>query len=181
MTIGTIASTRFDTKQAGMYACPADISSVATLALNSARAYYLRFVPHRQMTITLAAFAVTTASGTDDPCDVAIYDSTLANRLANVGATTGKLNTTGIKTMTFASALTLTPATVYFVAFGATSTATLAAVNLNSNNNAGLFGTSAPQAECLFLNSGYSTGLIAGPISPGGVISGAPLIALRES
>jgi hypothetical protein len=154
------------------------MANASTLALTANRAYYLRVVPSRSMAITKVAFNVTSASGTDDPCDVGIYDSTLATKIVSAGATTGKLNGAGgIQTINITA--NLAAGNVYYVAFAANSTATLNSVLINANNTAGLFGTSAPQAEMLFLNTAYP--LAAGPITPGGVIGNAPMIVLRES
>jgi hypothetical protein len=167
-----------DNGQAGIYPSVGGIVSVSTMVLTANRAYYARIVPSRSMAITKVAFNVTSASGTDDPLDIGLYDSTLATKLASTGATTGKLNGAGgIQTVTVA--WTLAAGTVYYAAFAANSTATLNSVQINANNAAALFGASAPQAEFMFLNSAYP--LAAGPITPGGTISNFPLLAIRES
>jgi hypothetical protein len=87
-----------DYQQTGMLAV-GPLAAVSTVTPTTLRAYAQRFVPTRAMAITLMAFEVTTAASVDDACDVGIYNASLT-RLGSSGATSGKLNTTGVKTCT---------------------------------------------------------------------------------
>jgi hypothetical protein len=103
------------------------------------RALLQRFVPPRDMKILSAAFGVAVAATNDDAMDLGIY--TVSNgaltRIASVGATTGKLNATGVKTVTFASPVYLQRGRIYYVAlsYGAIggTAANLAGVTMTSN------------------------------------------------
>ena len=68
------------------------------------------------MTIQSIAFIVATAATVDDPCDVGIYSADAATRLVSKGATTGLLNSTGLKVATV-TATPLAANTVYYAVF----------------------------------------------------------------
>jgi hypothetical protein len=111
-------------------------------------AYGSRFVTSKAMSVVSIAFGVSTAATADDACDVAIYDSTLT-RLASAGATTGRLNTTGVKTVSLS--VSLSAATVYYAAFssgtqGGTA-ATVRGANFADTTVTQLFGATAPNME----------------------------------
>jgi hypothetical protein len=167
-----------DNGQAGMYAPPTTAPQVAS-ALTASRASFARFVPSRSMTIARLAFLVTTAAGADDACDVGIYDST-GTRIVSSGATLGKLNSTGVKTVDIAPT-TLAAGSVYYAAFsvgtfGGTAPSVILSNFANSQMTT-LFGTASGVRE---------TGLVAAshPLPVGPVtmdFAGAvPLMAVRE-
>lgn len=144
-----------DNGQAGMYATPGGADTVGTQALVANQAYFSRFVPSRDMTIDTMVFSVSSASGTNDPCDVGIYDSTLGTRIVSSGATSDKLNAGSGRKEVGISATTLAAGTVYYAAFAANSTATIVTSTMGTANAVGLFGTGAGTAEYLIKTSSY--------------------------
>ena len=147
-------------------------------ALVSNRGYVARFVPSRNYVITLVAFAIGTASGSNDPLEIAVYDSTLSTKLATTGAVSGLLNSgTGVKTTSFS--ISLTAGTVYYGAFASQSTATLTMANFDQALNAPrLFGTSAPQT---LFGDGSTSYPLPTPFVIGANAAIFPVLAFRES
>lgn len=168
------------TRQAGFYA--PDVAWVRdnTLVLTANRAYAARFVPVVTKKITVVAFAVATAATNDDSCDVGIYDAA-GNRLTSSGATAGKLNATGVKTI--ALPYTLKRGTAYYAAFaygavGGTA-ATVATVLISSGNfGIQLFGATVGTMEVYQKDTSYP---LPSSISSPATASQVPLLALRES
>lgn len=169
-----------DNGQAGMYA-PTSPPAVSASALTASRAYVVRFVPSRDMTIAKIAFCVSTAAGADDACDVGILSANLATLLGSKGATTGLLNSTGAKVVTLGTPIALTKHTVYYAAFsvgtfGGTA-ASLVMASWASGGASQLFGSTGPSTEMAIQAAGHP---IAAPFTPT-QSSLAPLFALRES
>src|SRR5215471_2156022 len=134
--------------QPGMYCWDAHMSAAGTALLVATRGYYTRFRATRNMTIGSIAFAVTSAATADDACDVGIYDAYM-NRLASAGATTGRLNSTGAKTIPVA-ATPLTAGVIYYAAFSVGAVGgTAAQLQMTTTNgiNSMLFGSANPFAE----------------------------------
>jgi hypothetical protein len=122
-------------------------------SLTSNRAYLTRFQASRS--IAQIAFVVSTAAGADDPCDVGIYDSTLT-RIVSSGATTGKLNSVGVKTIPLV--VTLTPGQIYYAGFAASLTGTAPVVVQASYGNTSvtqLWGGAAPNTLAHFKDTSY--------------------------
>lgn len=174
--------------RAGQYGMPQLPCAVTTLnPIN--RAYFTRFVAERDMTITKMAFGVSGNAASDDACDVGIYDATLT-RLGSAGATTGHLNSTGVKEIPLSGSVALVGGRVYYAAFSmATPGGAAATVGALSISNGQFFGTLfgaegsgaatvQPDAEMLFLSAGHPLG--AGPITPTGQSNSNPLLALKE-
>lgn len=140
-----------DNGQAGILA-PTSIGwagSTAT-ALTASQATFVRFVPSRIMNIVGAQFHTSTAAGADDACDVGIYNSDMSSRLASAGATTGKLNGTGVKSVTFTAPVALDAGTVYYAAFSSGTQGGTAGNVLRaawSGSLAQLFAATTPQSE----------------------------------
>lgn len=134
--------------QAGIVAPTSAGWTFSTLTLVASTAYVTRFVPFRDIAAVSMMFNVSTAAGADDACDVGIYDAT-GNRLVSAGATTGKLNATGNKTVTLAASL---PAgAVYYAAFssgtqGSTAGA-LRVANFSTATLTQIYGASFPQVD----------------------------------
>jgi hypothetical protein len=114
-------------------------------------AYWTRYRPKRPRKVATVKFSVTVASGGDDECSVAIYDSTGATRLATTGIMTGKLNSTGIKTGTLGNAVQLDPDTTYLVCFTwgtlTAAGATLTGFGLANGDAAKMNGSTIPVLE----------------------------------
>lgn len=170
-----------DNGQAGVLAPSVHGWAEGGLALSANTAYLARFVPSRDIAVALIAFAVTTAAGADDACDVGIYDSTLT-RVVSSGATTGKLNSTGVKTVTVTTTV-LKAGKTYYAAIscgtlGGTA-ATIRGANLGSTEGGQLFGGGAGVAEGF--TKGTSHPLPAGPIATPTNTSQPPKLAVRES
>lgn len=149
--------------------------SQATGSLTSGRAYFVRFRPSRPLNITLVAFAVVSAASVDDPCDVGVYDSA-GTRLVSSGSVSGRLNSTGIKTVPLT--ITLLPQ-AYYAGF---------AVGTIGGTAAQLAVTGAASTTQLF-GGGVGVALThfvaAFPLPASFVASGpiaaCPILALRES
>lgn len=161
-----------DNGQQGIAAPTAARATGTTLALTANQAYYVRFVPSRPMTIVRVAFRVTTAAGTDIPVEVGIANAS-GTRLVTSGSTTGRLNSTGTKTVTI-TATVLTPGAVYYAFLASSGAATLSAVTFPAD----IYGTAAPQAEMLTAATAFP--VPATPTTPATTDTG-PAIWLRET
>lgn len=172
-----------DQQQAGMVAAPS-FATVSTLTPTATpnRLWASRFSPSRAMAVTKLAVVTTVAATNDDPCAVAIYDST-ATRVATSGAVSGKMNAAaGVQEISLTATYVLSPGQVYYAAFsygtvGGTA-ATLITVNYSSALVNGIFGTSPPQRE-----AGVQDTAHVPPVGPLSLVSGANviLLAVRES
>lgn len=169
-----------DNGQPGIIA-PSTIGwSPAAVGLVANQAFLVRFVPSRKMVASLVAFGVSTAAGADDAIDAGIYDAAL-NRLVSAGATTGKVNATGVKTVNL-TPTALTPGSVYYAALscgtlGGTA-ASLRAANFADSTVAQLYGAAVPFMEACF--KGTSHPLPTSIVTPA-VTTLVPVIAVRES
>lgn len=148
----------------------------AAAALASGTTYLYKVSPDRDYTITNAWLAVTTASGTDDALEIAVYNDDLTARLATSGSVTGKLNATGVQSVAIEAALKA--GTRYTVAFKAASTASVRFAAWTTATLASAFGTSASALMLAFIN-GLSTPLPTSIGTPSAA-SQVPLLALRE-
>jgi hypothetical protein len=154
-----------------------------SLAAVANRAYVMRFVPSRAMTIAVLAFCLSVAASQDDPCDVGIYDANWS-RLVSAGATTGKLNSlaTSIKAIAITSTA-LAANTVYYAALafgpiGGTAASIIGASFGGNGQLAGIFGSARPNLWADFQANAYP--LPASFTGSGG--AGAPaMLAVRES
>jgi len=144
------------------------------------RGYLIRVVCPKGQTISKIGFVVTTAASVDDACDVGIYDSG-GNRLGSAGSTSGRLNSTGAKTVNLTAPVALTQGTVYYAAFayGAVG-GTVASLVVTSVANSLLFqmfGGGAPAMEQSFNNAAFPLPAVFG--TSGGITS-APILALQQ-
>lgn len=159
-------------------AVPVGTSTSVNLTAN--RAYYVRFVPARTFNITKIGFVVATAAGSDDACDVAIYDSA-GTRLVSAGATTGKLNSTGAKTVDVTSTA-LKAGTVYYAAFSCGAIGTTAAQLMMTSPGAtgfmDLFGTTIPTLLWGFQAAAHP---LPAPAAVSNGVNNVPILVLRES
>lgn len=184
-TAGVSWTSNFDRDQGlpGMFAPLVGVYGVSAQALTASRAYFNRFVPSRNMTVTLIGFNVTTASGSDDACDAGIYTfsgSTLT-RVASAGATTGKLNALGPKTLSVSASLTA--GTVYYAGFsvgtfGGTA-GQLMMASAAGNGGFDVFGTALGSTISCFKASSHPLGTPVSSLSTNA--STTPLLAIRES
>lgn len=168
--------------QAGIMAPGGAAASVyvpGNLTLSANRAYLGRFVPSRDMTITLVAFNCQTASSTDDACDVGIYSAAFA-RLASAGATLGKLNpAAGNRTVSLAASLLA--GVVYYAAFSVGAIGGTVPILRGTNTNSNmtdLFGTAAGVREQLIMDAAHP---LPTTFVPAGPASSVPIMAIRES
>jgi hypothetical protein len=104
----------------------------ALVALVSNNYYGVRWTPQRTYSSTSIGFRVTTASGTDDACEITIHDAQTGVRLATSGSLTGRLNSTGNKTASVA--YTFMAGEEYYIGFVAASTATLVMMSTGTFN-----------------------------------------------
>jgi hypothetical protein len=108
-----------------------------------------RFEVERDMVVSSIAFSVSTAASNDDEVDVGIYDAGGA-RLVSSGATTGRLNSTGRKTVAIAPTL-LRAGRFYYLAISTGAVggtpATLIAVSPGSLGSSQFFGTTIGLVE----------------------------------
>ena len=172
-----------DDGQAGIIAPTQNGNETLNLTMVASTAWFSRFTVSRPMTITLISFGVSTAAGSDDACDVGIYTPSGADltRVVSAGATIGKLNATGIKTVTIA-ATTLLPGQVYYAGFSCGTITTTAAVlggaTFGASNYNAMFGTSVPQL--IFATKATSHPLPASVTAPTTVATSMRL-GIRES
>lgn len=174
----SIISTDRDNGQLGIVAPTARgwLGGNATLIANEGS--IVRFIPSRDYAMTLFAFIVITAASADDACCLAIYDSAM-NRLATTGATTGKLNSAGVKTI--ALNYTLLAGKVYYAFFSCGAVGGTAAIvqgaNFNSSSAGILFGAGNGVFECAMMTAAHPAPATFVPATP---INLRPVIALRE-
>lgn len=164
--------------QAGMYCVGAPWYGAAVMTLVATRAHIVRFVPPRNIQVVSIAFGVSTAAGSDDSCDVGLYDAAYA-KIVTAGATAGKLNGIGVKTIPIVASLLAN--TVYYAAFSTgtigTTAAVLAGLTTGGNNTQDLFGTTAGLREFSF----QAVHPLPVTFVPGGSIGVVPLLAVRET
>lgn len=178
-TSASLAPYDRDNGQAGIIAPQTPGCFRTLVGLVSSRASIGRFVPSRNMTITTAAFTVTTFSAADDACCIGVFNAGLTTLLATTGSTTGKLNTAiGVKTIPLA--VSLTAGVTYHVGFSVGvlgGAPVVEGLTLGTSLSGELFGTGATVRENGFQASAHP---LTAPFTPG-VISAVPLVALRES
>lgn len=165
----------------GLYATEAKATSGSTITLTAGRAYFSRFVPKRNYSITLAAFGLAVAAGANDNVDIGVFDANLTTLVASSGSTAGKLNTT-LGTVTVPLTVSLTAGTCYYVAFSAITpfggtAAQVRGINFATTDVPYLFASAAPKMEAAYA----SQFPLANTPSLSTGISAVPLIALRES
>lgn len=107
--------------------------SVLTLVANQGR--ISRFVPSEDMLVRAIGFAVSTAAGADDPCDVALYDATGA-RIAASAITNGKLNSIGPKEVLLAAPTQIKAGNTYYGEMGCGAIGGTAAVVMGATPGA---------------------------------------------
>lgn len=157
-------------------------TATSTLLLIANKAYFARFVPSRQMTITLLSFVTTNAATNDDACDVGLYSASFV-RLGSAGATSGKLNATaGVQTVNLSTSVTLQPGQIYYAGFscgavGGTA-ATVAVAATSGTNVAGLFGTASGVIPMTFQLTAHP---LPDPAVQAGAILSVPLLGVREA
>lgn len=174
-----------DRQQAGMYAPQgAPFIATAAQALTASRGYIIRFVTERRMTITKMAFLLTVAAGSNDNCDVGIFDSTLTQLLASAGSTPGKLNAAvpSIQSLNLVTPLALRQGKVYYAAFAAgpvgTTPASVGMTSISAGAALGImFGATAGLIEQTFQNAAFP---LAAPFTSGGGIGACPVLALLQ-
>jgi len=150
-----------------------------TQAATANRAFFMRFVPSRVMTVKALRFVVTTAAGSDDACDVGIYSAAM-ERLRSSGAKTGQLNSQGVKSVEFTS-LELQPNTVYFAGLSVGTIGTTAVQFAAINNFNGFYGdlfSSGTTAQRMMLFASTAHPLPASPTIAG--TTPTPWVAVAE-
>lgn len=158
-----------DNGQAGISTRAIPKGAGAALVANTA--YARRVSLSRRMTLTSVNFMVSTASGTDDPVDAGIYSAS-GTKLVSSGAVTGRLNSTGVKSVTIATTI-LEPGT-YYIVVAANSTASL----VSESFIGAAFGTAMPQAEGLTKVTSYP---LPATLTAMTVTDSTPTLWLRES
>ncbi len=117
----------------GLTVCPFSMNATArtTLAMINNTSYWIPFTVNRNTTVSAISIDVSTAGGTSQ--GVGIYNSNPNNLYPNtlLGSVTLATNTTGLRTGTLASAITLTPG-IYWIALASNGAPTLTALNLSS-------------------------------------------------
>lgn len=154
--------------------------AAGTLTVTANRAYYMRFVPSRDMLVTSIAFMVFTVDAANPNVDVGIYDASGA-RLVSSGATAGKLNALGKQSVTITATL-LRAHTVYYAAL---STPSAAVAQLHGASGSGtnsvfyLYGSTMPTAEAMVETPAHPLPATATGIVAGGNPAG-PILAVNE-
>lgn len=148
--------------QRGMYAPdPLANGGQGTTVLVANRALFARLRPERDWLAKSIAFGVTVAATADDAVDVGIFSvvNRVLVRLGSLGATTGRLNTTGVKEITLPTPITLQAGRVYYIglsvgAVGGTA-ATLAAYAFTSGFYNGYLGISGGVTQPGLFEAGF--------------------------
>lgn len=177
-----------DQGHAGLLATPSHVGWYANAAaLNTNSSYYIgkslacRFIPTRSFTATRMSFHVGT-SGADDSICMGIYNSTLATRLATTGATSGVLNSTGVKDVNLTSSLELIAGSVYYAAWltaeGATGSAVCSWVAMVGIGSHIMFGSAAPEIETLESADGQT--VLPSSLSVSVASAQLPIMAIKE-
>lgn len=136
----------------GRLAGPVAVGNVVSSAPTAQRQYILRVYAERPMTITKVGFIVETLDATDDPVHAGGYTvsgTTLTLVGGGSGAVSGKLNSTGIKTVTIPT-LTLAQGQTGYISLlvpTVTGTPQLLASNGTDGLRCWVFGTTAPNGE----------------------------------
>jgi hypothetical protein len=168
--------------QAGVYAPSCGWGAGGTpLTLTANTAWLSRFVVSEPLPMTLLAWALNTAAGSNDAYDVGLYDGGTLTRLVSLGATSGVLNSaTGLRTPSVS--WLCVPGLVYYAALSCGTIGTTAAVvrglGLGAAVAAGMFGTSAPQAEALTAAASHP---LPSTITGATTTATVPLFAIRKS
>ena len=169
-----------DNGQRGILAPTLPGWSGGALGLTANLAVLSRFVPTRDMTVTLIAFGISTAATADDACDAGIYDAALT-RIVSAGATLGKLNSTGVKTVPIA-ATTLKANRTYYAALSCGTLGGTGASMRGANFGAGeipqLFGATAGLVEAYTKGSAHP---LPTTITTPTITSQGPVLAVREA
>lgn len=167
-----------DNAQQGVIAPSSNLWWPSGNAVTANRAYYARFLCTRPMDVASVAFVVSTPAGSDDECCVAIYDSSM-RRLATSGAVSGKLNGSGVQTVTITTSLKA--GGVYYAAFSAgtigSSAASLVMTAYGNIETPELFGTGNGVRDCGIEASAH-------PCPTTGTIGDSqlvPIMAVREA
>lgn len=160
----------------GIIVPPSGATANSSIALTASRAYVCRFVAPKPLVVTKIAFTTTVAAGSNDNCDVGIFDSTLTTLLGSSGSTAGKMNAVaGVQTVNLLASVTLVPGTVYYAAFAYGTVGTTAAsmcMTAIQGNSANLMGSAAPNLAVGFQNTAFP---LAGPFGAGPISNAAVL------
>jgi hypothetical protein len=170
-----------DSGQLGFYApALAPFANQATVAMSN-RAFFWRVVCPLSQTISKIGFSVVNAASVDDQCDVGIYNAACSQLLGSSGATSGKLTTTGAKTVPLLTPVALVAGQVYYAAlsFGVIggTAAQLTSASMSSGLLSGLFGTTPPNAEVATQIPLFP---LSAPASPTTGAQNNPILALMQ-
>ncbi len=157
----------------GLTVCPFSTNATerTTLAMTNNTSYWIPFMVNRNTSVSAISINVATAGGTSQ--EVGIYNSNPNNLYPNtlLGSVTLATNTTGLRTGTLASAITLTPG-IYWIALASNGAPTLTALNLSSLLTLAFSGVNAvthyrntgTTLPSTAPTSGYSAGTTAFPL-----------------
>lgn len=168
--------------QPGVFTGPLSGTTMTAANIVANRAYFVRFVPPKNMTVAKIAIAVATSATSADSSDVGIYNSS-GTLLGSTGSTAIGLNSTGAKVYTLPTPIALTAGTVYYIAFAYGTIGGTAANIVGTNGafgNSQMMGNSPPNAEWFVISSCFP--LVTKASFTGFAVNGAvPLFAVRES
>jgi hypothetical protein len=118
----------------GLRVCPFAMTATATttLAMTNNTSYWMPFAVNRNISISAISINVSTAAASTSET-VGIYNSNLTNLYPNtlLGSVTLDTTTTGLKTGTLSTAITLTPG-MYWIALASDGAPTLTAIGENT-------------------------------------------------
>lgn len=147
-------------------------------AVTASRAYIVRFLSPANVAITKIAFQTTVAAGSNDNCDVGIFNSTLTTLLGSAGSTAGKLNAVaGVQTCNLTATVQLQIGVVYYAAFACGPIGTSAASLLMTQSAQVLMGATAPNIGQSFQAGAFP---LTAPFTVGGLITSCPILALLQ-
>jgi hypothetical protein len=125
----------------GLRVCPFAMTATATttLAMTNNTSYWMPFAVNRNINISAISINVSTAAASTSET-VGIYNSNLTNLYPNtlLGSVTLDTTTTGLKTGTLSTAITLTPG-MYWIALASNGAPTLTALAVEHASTFSLF------------------------------------------
>lgn len=180
MATGSNPATNFDWQNfsTGILVPPASVYSSAGVAVTASSSYGVRFLCPVNLTITKIAFVLTVAAGSNDNCDVGIFNAAGTTLLVSAGSTAGKLNAAApsVQSVTV-TATALAAGTVYYAAFASGPIGTTAASMVMTASGNAIAGQIMGTAGGLMVLVKQAVFPLASPLSFGGT-SNAPMLAL---
>lgn len=162
----------------GLLAPGAATAEAVPLVATASRAYIVRFVAPAALVVTKIAFSLVVAAGSNDNCDVGIFNAAGTTLLGSAGSTAGKLNAGAntIQTLNLLASVALVANTVYYAAFAYGTVGTTAAqVAMTSCYVSALMGSALPNLIQTYQDAAFP---LAAPFTAAGRNNNVPVLGL---